>query len=894
MTIIVSKQLKIHLKLDDHMRKILPLTCLLLSPLVTAQVTQPWKDVAQKPTSKIALELLNAHATKARLVSVDTTDLMQLSSESSFDIMLPMPDGSLAQFRLTKTNVFPKELQLKYPQIATFKGIDVNNSSSFGRFEITPAGLTGMFRYQDKTAFIDPKYRSSSNLHISYYKENAVALSSFSEREVNVRESHDDIHTQLEKRQQKRQPKSIQRVYRLAVSAAAEYTQFHGGTKAAGLQAITTMVNRLNQVYEVDMGITFELVPNNDLLIYTDPNSDPFNNDDGDGEFNTSIIDDAIGNSNYDIGHVVGTGGGGLAGLGVVCRVASKGDGVTGSPSPTNDSFIIDYVAHEIGHQFGADHTFNSAVTDCVDQRAPSVAMEPGSASTIMSYAGICFPEDLQNNSDDYFHAASLEQMNDYLATSAGSSCGTITNSTNEAPTVDAGSDYQVPANTPLMLTAIGNDDDSTDTLTYTWEQYDAGTGADDGTTGPETMIDNGSRPIFRSYKPTQSPSRILPKMSDILAGTSTLGESYATTTRELNFRVTVRDGSGGQAFDDMKAFVSSSAGPFVVTAPNTGELWTGADLKTVSWDVANTQNAPVSCSNVDIYLSTDGGQNFDQMLATTSNDGSHQIATPNATTTNARIKVQCSNNIFFNVSEGNFSITYQNQAPEITGQQALSINEDTSIALALSDLIYTDPDNTASELILTATNGDNYTVDGLTVTPVANFNGALTVDVNLNDGNNTSNSFTLTITVNPVNDAPQASDDSTTVAQDSAATTINVLSNDTDVDTDDVLTITAVSTAGSGAVSTDGTSISYTPSSGFNGQETLTYTITDTNNVTATANVQVTVTATPTTPTTPTTPPSSGDSSGGGAINWLMLVMFTLFIRKKPFTFTLSAGKKS
>jgi PKD repeat protein len=458
----------------------------------------------------------------------------------------------------------------------------------------------------------------------------------------------------------------VLRTYRLALASTFEYSDFHSDAqpipdKAEVMaQGIIPAVNRVTGIYEREVAVHLTLVANNDLVIFNTP-ADPYVNDQGITMLatNQATLDAIIGPLNYDIGHVASTGGGGVALLGVVCS-ATKAAGVTGLPQPTGDPYYVDYVAHEMGHQFGGNHTFNGSVSNCAgSQHNPGTAYEVGSGSTIQAYAGICPPQNLQPNSDPYFHGASYDEILNHITGSADS-CAVKTPTGNSAPTVEAGVDYNIPARTPFTLTATGSDPDG-DELSFGWEEFDLGP-TNDGRT------DNGSSPIFRSFTPTLSPSRTFPRQSDLINNVTTYGELLPTTTRVMTFRVTGRDnraGGGGVEYDSMRVNVNSSAGPFSVTSPNGDEWWTSGSTKTITWKVANTDQAPINATYVDIHLSTDGGQTFPIVLASAvPNDGSHDIGVPAVATADARVRISATGNIFFDISNQDFYIDPPPQPP--------------------------------------------------------------------------------------------------------------------------------------------------------------------------------------------------------------------------------------
>ncbi len=450
------------------------------------------------------------------------------------------------------------------------------------------------------------------------------------------------------------------RKYRLAQATTAEYSNFHGAFSVAQealvMSAVVLVVNRCNGVYEEDFTLRTVLVNNTDDLFYYNSGTDPYTNDDGGtmlGE-NQTTCDNIIGTANYDIGHVYSTGGGGVAYLGALCSGSQKAGGVTGQPQPIGDPFSIDYVAHEMGHQFGDQHT---QYNNC--NRSNASAMEPGSASTIMGYAGICSPN-VQNNSDDYFHARSIQQTASEV-TGSGGNCFTTIPFVNEAPVVDNVPNYTIPKSTPFVLTATATDADN-DPMTYCWEQMNAF--SNPAQTMPPAST-NTTGPIFRSLDDVISPSRYFPSIDNIVNGTTDSWEVLPSVGRSLSFRITVRDYhtiAGCTDEDDVTVTVNGTAGPFLVSSFNTASSWFEGDSKTITWDVAGTTANSINCANVDILLSTDGGYTYPITLATaTPNDGTHIITVPgNINTTQGRFMVRGSGNIFFDVNNANLTIAPQ------------------------------------------------------------------------------------------------------------------------------------------------------------------------------------------------------------------------------------------
>lgn len=633
--------------------------------------TELWNDVSETglvtngtryiiPESYRTLELNFQDLTFAlnQVPSENSTSI----KNSQFLLSLPLPDNSFATFRVVESPVMEEELAARYPEIKTFLGQGTGkNSSARVRFDITPAGFHAIIFSIDGTVYIDPYSLGDTRYYISYFKRDYFP----SEERLNLEctllgadsEFGDHIRQLVAENPFVMTGPQL-RTYRTAIAATGEYTIFHGGTVPLGLAAVVTALNRVTGVYENEVAVRMILIANNDLIIYTNPSTDPYTNNDGYAMLaqNQTNLDAVIGSANYDIGHVFSTGGGGVAYLGVICEANYKARGVTGLPQPIGDPFYIDYVAHEMGHQYGGNHTFNGSAGACSGgNRNPSTAYEPGSGSTIMAYAGICSPQNLQNNSDDYFHNISFVEIVNYTTSGNGNSCAAITNTGNSEPTVTVpAGGFTIPISTPFILTGSATDPDN-DPLTYCWEEFDLGPAG-------HPNSPSGNAPIFRSFDPVAVPYRYFPKLANILNNTQTIGEILPTYTRTLTFRLTVRDnqaGGGGVKYAQMQAInVTNTAGPFLVTQPNTAVTWLGNTTYTITWNVANTSVAPVNVTEVNILLSTDGGNNFTEVLAAnTANDGTEDIFLPNLPTTQARIKVEAVGNVFFDLSNVNFTI---------------------------------------------------------------------------------------------------------------------------------------------------------------------------------------------------------------------------------------------
>lgn len=600
-------------------------------------------------------------------------------------ISFPHPDGTLHEYQALGNRTLSKELSEKYPEIKTYDAAD-----AYGRkvkWDITPKGLHVMIlQPNESTVFVDPVIDGNDQYYIVYYKKDFTT-----DKVMSCQFGEGDVHLDPMKEPVSGEMKTFGtcelRTYRLALAATGEYTIYHGGTVGDAQAAQAVSMNRVNGIFERDIAITMTIVPNNDQIIYTNPSSDPYANGNPGTMINQNQFncDNVIGNGNYDIGHVFGTNSGGLAGLGVVCNNSNKARGVTGSANPVGDPFDVDYVAHEMGHQFGANHTQNNPCNSVAATR-----MEPGSASTIMGYAGICAPN-VQSNSDDHFHGISLEEMHNEIM-SGGHTCELITPLANNPPIITGtNGNVTIPANTPFMLTANVTDADG-DPILYCWEQMD-----NQASTQPPLPTNTGG-PNFRSNSPDLSPTRYFPNLNDLSNGVSPTWEVIPSVSRTMNFRVTVRDQGlnvpGCNDHEDVTVTFDDGSGPFVVTYPSaTGIVWTASTSETVTWDVANTDQAPVNCSQVDIYLSIDGGLTYPYTLATSvANDGAETITVPAVGTTTARVMVVNANGTFFDISDNDFEIIntppcQEPDVPTVSGTNTICEGNSTTLSISSGNL---------------------------------------------------------------------------------------------------------------------------------------------------------------------------------------------------------------
>jgi len=574
--------------------------------------------------------------------------LGKVDKEQRGIIKFPDHQGNLHIFLIRETPILHPDLARKYPQIQSFSGKSQDGKLRI-RFSHSHRGVQAMIvDLVNETTYFLEKERGAQNTYRAY--EGGV-VGGEKEFECSTPENLMPTKRFAAKNLVDGQ---VFRKYRIAISTTGEYTNYHGGTVADALAAINATLTRVNEVFETDLAVTLELIPENDQIIFTDAATDPYT-----GSFNAQVqntLTTVIGEENYDVGHLFhrDNDNGNAGFIGSVCVDNRKGSAFASALIPEGDLYDLDYVAHELGHQFGANHTWS------FESEGTGVQVEPASGTTIMGYAGIVEGNNVAANGDDYFHHISIVQIQDYLETT---SCSTTIDLVNSPPTVNSQPDYVIPQGTAFVL--VGDASDSYgDVLTYTWEQIDDGVVVT-STFGP----DNTAGANFRSLPPTTDPERYFPRLSQIVndeleqvnPAINDAWETVSNVRRELNFALTVRDNNseGGQvASDSVKVEVINTSGPFRVTSQAAGEAYSGGSVQSITWDVADTNQSPINVETVDIFLSTDGGANFSISLAqNVPNSGNAQVQLPGQATASARIMVKANDNIFFSVNTTDFSI---------------------------------------------------------------------------------------------------------------------------------------------------------------------------------------------------------------------------------------------
>jgi subtilisin-like proprotein convertase family protein len=708
-----------------------------------AQKGAVWSIVEPSKVSAEQVSPLFAHAKEGlTLISVNTTELKaalatapaRWSGAAGVQISIPTLDGSLQRYRVFEASNFAPELQAQYPDIRSYAGQGIDDPTAHLRLSISPQlGIqTMVIKADSKAEFIEP-YTSDASVYAVFQSGDKrdkgklpwscataedVSLLNASQRVANTTARSSGLEF---------------KTFRLALSCTGEYGAYFNGATGA-LAAMNNTMTRVNGIFEIDLALNLIIIANTTSVIYTNPNSDPYSNASSMDNWNRQLqntLSSVIGEENYDIGHLFGrTGGGGNAGcIGCICEDGSKGSGIT-SPSngvPAGDTFDVDFVAHEMGHQLGGNHSFSYG------WEGTSAQTEPGSGSTIMGYAGVSQGYDIQQHSDAYFTYSNIRQIESNLL---GKSCGETHAMTNTDFVVNAGSNYSIPKGTAFVLSGVGMENNAS-SITYTWEENDVSNQNSSGNNSfPSLTKTTGAN--FRSIVPSASTVRYFPALSTVVGGElSSTWESVSNVTRSMRFTLTGKDNVAGASndliggltkTDETIISVRSGAGPFVVTSQaDSGILWDNNSQQTITWDVAGTTTNGVNCSQVDIFLSTDGGLSFSTVLASaTANDGTETITVPAGVSgRDCRIMVKAANNVFYALNSQSFIVGYSlvttcntyNSTAEITipdgvsnGQQSINVS---GVTGAITSVKYHVNASHASlsELTLTALSPTNTSV---------------------------------------------------------------------------------------------------------------------------------------------------------------------------------------
>jgi len=685
-------------------------------PPSIAQV--PDKDSPENVWSRVAdhsfvIDALKLKPTKFEAFNLDASRLAEILRQTPREftpdardravmLLLPLPTGDFGRFRVEESPIMAPKLADRYPTLKTYSATGIDDRTATGRFEFTPEGFRGMVMSASGTFLIDRASKEDSRRYISYLKSNlppdpsgfVCKVENSRPRPIRPRPGpylkKNHHHTLLAPGD------SNLRIYRIAVAASGEYVNAIHQSSPSGpggdpltqaLIAINRTINRVNLIYELDLGVRLELIGDEPSIIYPSAANDPYAAPATLNkllEINQSNIDEVIGWNNYDVGHLFLAHGGGVASTPCVCNAWYKAEGLTGRRDPQGDVFDVDYVAHELGHQFGANHSFNGTTGGCAFRHA-ATAYEPGSGSTIMGYASgtrICGIENVQNQSDPYFHATSLRELNLFITNTSpqmGNSCSRKVATTNLFnPVVVAPGNYVIPKGTPFALTIQSGSDNDGDAVNYNWEEFDLAIDPDPPVLGGPNEASK-IRPLFRSRKWSAGHTRTFPQLIDLLdkppAGTYT-AESLPMNDRTMTFRATGRDLRGRYGFAESRVRVvanrrvrgpgrgirSEPVGPFVVTQPWQAATWRRLAPQIVKWEVRKTNLAPVSCHHVKISLLMRGNENNPIILAPkVLNNGSANVIIPaNTPLGYARVKVEAFGNIFFNLADADVQIVRQ------------------------------------------------------------------------------------------------------------------------------------------------------------------------------------------------------------------------------------------
>ncbi|MCB0527893.1 MAG: T9SS type A sorting domain-containing protein [Saprospiraceae bacterium] len=605
-------------------------------------------------------------------------EFTQAAREQKCLLSIPLADGTAEVFSIWRTAIMEPELAAQRPDIGTFAGRSVSNPARTVRVMYSPRGFRAMILQPDLgVAYVEPYAWGQDEYYISYDRadlprQNPAKLGDGWLKDGTTAEPVpvEPYTPPSEERGVVIDPVQL-KVYRYVAAATGEFGEDHGGTKDLVFAAIVDYTDRVNAIFERDVNIRLQLIAASQNVAFINPGSDPYSGQtvfDWAGQ-NQAVLNQYCNFNSHDIGHVyaryLGIGGaiGVSMGLGIVCGNNKGGGCSAGNGNGDYGDYFVGVIGQEVGHQLNGGHTWNRCGGGA--GRHGNSAFEPGSGSTIMSYAGACGSDNVQGGADLYFHSGSVEEFYKFYTFGTGGNCGSSVTTGNFPPevTLPYEDNFFIPILTPFEVNGSATDPDG-DVLSYVWEEVD---------TGPEVPLgtESANSAIFRTYPSGAATNRYFPRLSTILNNGVYNAEILPEYTRDVTLRLIARDnlpGGGGVGWKDVAFKAWGEAGPFLVTAPNTASAnWKIGEYVNVTWDVAKTDQAPVNCKNVNIRLSIDGGLTYPYTLASgVDNDGGQYVQVPDLPTSKARVRIDAADNIFFDVSNANFSIQQPTQ-PTLT-----------------------------------------------------------------------------------------------------------------------------------------------------------------------------------------------------------------------------------
>ena len=314
------------------MRRYYLLLLLLIILKVHAQEKQLWMQLREETNSAIGRTGLKSYNVYYLNQQLFTGSFAAISKKTASlkSVEFPDSDGNISTYVIKPSQVLHPDLSKRYPEIQTYIGWKNNNRATTIHITITTRGMYAMILSPEKgTVFIEPLDILKATYKVFSIKDRI----GYSDFQCFTKE------TELEKSLNPATKVGGDlklRTYRLALAATEEYSNYHinlaglgaGSTRqdsiSVVLSAMAVTMTRVNGIYQRDLAITMQLVPDNDKIIFlqTDPGDDPYTNDNINLLIteNQPVINNMIGFSNYDIGHVFSTTtSGGKAEISSVC-----------------------------------------------------------------------------------------------------------------------------------------------------------------------------------------------------------------------------------------------------------------------------------------------------------------------------------------------------------------------------------------------------------------------------------------------------------------------------------------------------------------------------------------------------------------------------------------------